>query len=66
MVFGPKPEEIKRDVRKSLEEEGLKLSKLTLPLKKPDVPEAGSVYFDAEAKSIRIYDGKTWRSVKLD
>ena len=66
MVFGPKPEEIKRDVRKSIEEEGLKLSKLTLPVKRPDVAEPGSIYFDVEAKTLRVYDGKTWRSVRLD
>jgi|GEM_PF-3543773 hypothetical protein len=66
MVFGPKPEEVKKEVKKRIEEEGLNLSKLTLPVKSPDMAEAGSIYFDVETKAIRVYDGKTWRSVRLD
>ena len=66
MVFGPKIEEIKKEVRKDLEEGGLKLIKLTIPVGRPDVAEPGSIYFDLEAKTIRVYDGKTWRSVRLD
>ncbi len=62
MAFGARPEEGKGKI----EGEGFKTSRLNLPLEMPKNPEAGNIYFDAKAKAIRVYDGKTWRSIKLD